>query len=147
MKLSSASRPVFLFVALVALSAFLAGCDNTIVSPSSAPFSQTDLRVGSGAEATTGSNLTVNYTGWLYDATKTDKKGLQFDTSAGGTPLTFALGSGSVIAGWDQGLVGLKVGGLRRLVIPPSLAYGSTRYSSIPPNSTLVFDVELLDVK
>lgn len=125
-----------------------AACSSTPTAPSSsAPFSSVDLIVGSGAAAATGTTLTVNYTGWLYDASKPDKKGIQFDTSVGNTPFSFPLGQGQVIKGWDQGLVGMKVGGARRLVIPPSLGYGAARHHSIPPYATLVFDVELLDVQ
>ena len=135
------------FVALVAASALITGCGGTATSPSSAPFSQLDLRVGTGAEAVNGSVLTVNYTGWLYDASKPDQKGLQFTSSIGGTPFTFTLGAGGVITGWDLGVPGMKVGGLRRLVIPPSLGYGAARYGPIPPYATLVFEIELLDVQ
>ena len=136
------------FAALVALAAVIIGCADSSTAPSTNPaFSQTDVRVGTGTAAANGKALTVNYTGWLYDGSKSDLKGLQFDSSVGKTAYTFALGSGTVIAGWDQGLVGMQVGGLRRLVIPPSLAYGATRYLSIPPNSTLVFDIELLAVQ
>jgi FKBP-type peptidyl-prolyl cis-trans isomerase FkpA len=109
-------------------------------------FSQTDLTVGSGTEAVRGKTVTVNYTGWLYDANKAENKGAQFDTSIGRGPFSFVLGTGQVIAGWDQGVTGMKVGGKRRLVIPPSLGYGSQAVGSIPANSTLVFDVELLSV-
>ena len=123
-----------------------AGCGSSPTSPSSAPFSKTDLRVGTGTDAAAGGVITVNYTGWLYDPSKTDGKGPQFDTSVGGTPFSFTLGFGQVITGWDQGLPGMKVGGLRRLVIPPSLAYGAVRNGPIPPNATLVFDVELVSV-
>jgi len=132
---------------LILLVVAVAGCSNTPVSPSSAPFSQTDLRVGSGTAAVTGSTVTVQYTGWFYDASKADKRGVQFDTSIGRTALTFTLGAGSVVQGWEQGLVGMNVGGLRRLIIPPSMAYGPNRDSAIPPNATLVFDIELLDVQ
>jgi len=132
---------------LILLVMAVAGCSNTPVSPSSAPFSQTDLRVGSGTAAVAGSTVTVQYTGWFYDASKADKRGVQFDTSIGRTALTFTLGAGSVVQGWEQGLVGMNVGGLRRLIIPPSMAYGPTRNSAIPPNATLVFDIELLDVQ
>jgi FKBP-type peptidyl-prolyl cis-trans isomerase FkpA len=125
-----------------------AGCNTSSTGPSStAPFSQVDLRLGAGTEAVAGKVLTVQYTGWLYDPTKTDSKGLQFDTSAGSTGFPFTLGAQDVIAGWDQGLAGMKVGGIRKLVIPPSLAYGGVRNQSIPPSATLVFEVELLDVK
>jgi FKBP-type peptidyl-prolyl cis-trans isomerase FkpA len=126
-----------------------AGCGSTSATgPSStAPFSQVDLRVGTGTEAVAGNTLTVNYTGWLYDPSKTDLKGLQFDSSLNTTPFIFPLGAQQVIQGWDQGLVGMKVGGIRKLVIPSSLAYGGVRNHSIPPASTLVFEIELLDVQ
>ncbi len=134
-------------VTLILLVVAVAGCSNTPVSPSSAPFSQTDLRVGSGTAAVTGSTVTVQYTGWFYDGSKADKRGVQFDTSTGRPALAFTLGAGQVVRGWEQGVVGMSVGGLRRLIIPPSMAYGSSRYATIPPNTTLVFDIELLDVQ
>ena len=87
-----------------------------------------------------------DYTGWLHDPAAVDNKGTQFDTS-GGQGFTFALGVGQVIPGWDQGLVGMRVGGERRLVIPPDLAYGESGVGSIPGNATLVFDVELLGIQ
>ncbi len=124
-----------------------AGCGSSITAPSSAPYSQTELHIGSGTEATAGAVVTVNYTGWLYDRSKTDGKGIQFDTSTNVGPFSFTLGLGQVIAGWDQGVPGMKIGGIRRLVIPPSLAYGSARYGPIPPDATLVFDIELVDVQ
>lgn len=113
-----------------------------------APFAQQDLRIGAGADATTGRRATVNYTGWLYDPTRPENKGQQFDTSVGRQPFTFTVGAGQVIRGWDQGVPGMKVGGQRRLTIPPDLGYGSTGSVGgvVPPNATLVFDVELLDV-
>jgi len=112
------------------------------------PYSQIDLRVGTGTEATAGRTITVNYTGWLYAAGAADNKGTQFDSSVGRAPFSFVLGRGQVIAGWDQGVAGMRVGGQRRLVIPPSLAYGSAGSPPvIPPNATLVFDVELLTVQ
>jgi FKBP-type peptidyl-prolyl cis-trans isomerase FkpA len=124
-----------------------ASCSQSVTSPSStAPYSQVDLLLGTGDTAATSSILTVNYTGWIYDPTKPDNKGLQFDTSIGVTPFVFTLGTGSVIQGWDQGLVGMKVGGIRRLVVPPSLAYGAVRNHSIPSYATLVFEVELIGV-
>jgi len=98
--------------------------------------------VGTGAAAANGQSLTVDYTGWLYDSTQPDEKGAVFDAS-GSTPFTFTLGNGSVIAGWDQGVVGMQVGGVRRLVIPPSLAYGAVRHGAIPPNATLLFEIHL----
>ena len=136
------------FAACAVLLAAASGCDTGSTGPSStAPFSQVDLRLGDGAEAVAGKTLTVQYTGWLYDPTRTDLKGLQFDTSAGSAGFPFTLGTQQVIAGWEQGLVGMKVGGIRKLVIPPSLAYGNVRNHSIPPSATLVFEIELLDVK
>lgn len=134
-------------LAACAILAGAAACADGPTSPSfSAPFSQLDLRLGTGAEATAGKVLSVNYTGWLYDGSKTDLKGLQFDSSAGLEPLRFILGSGSVIEGFDRGVTGMKVGGIRRIVVPPSLGYGSARNSSIPASATLVFEVELLAV-
>jgi FKBP-type peptidyl-prolyl cis-trans isomerase len=135
------------FMMLVVLSAFVAGCsDLPTTTTTYAPYSQTDLRVGTGDTVLDSSTVSVNYTGWLYDATKPDSKGPQFGTS-GGTPFSFTLNTGQVIPGWDQGVLGMKVGGLRRLVIPPSLGYGSTRNGQIPPNATLVFEIELLSVQ
>ena len=120
----------------------------TVPSPAGVPYSQIDLRVGTGTEATAGRTITVNYTGWLYAAGAAENKGTQFDSSVGRAPFSFVLGRGQVIAGWDQGVAGMRVGGQRRLVIPPSLAYGSAGSPPvIPPNATLVFDVELLTVQ
>jgi FKBP-type peptidyl-prolyl cis-trans isomerase FkpA len=136
------------FAACAVLAIGAAGCGAASTGPSStAPFSQLDLRLGTGTEAATGNSLTVNYTGWLYDPTKADLKGLKFDSTAATSAFTFALGGQQVIQGWDRGLVGMKIGGIRRLIIPPSLAYGSVRNNAIPPYSTLVFEIELLDVQ
>lgn len=147
-------RVVFLIA--VAGTAFLAACGSSSSSPtivtSSAPFSATDPVVGTGAAAATGNLLTVNYTGWLYDTSQTDGKGQQFDSSLspGRGPFQFTLGGNNppVISGWTQGLVGMKVGGKRRLIIPPDLAYGPPgRPPAIPPNATLIFDIDLLNVQ
>ena len=112
-------------------------------------FSHADLVIGTGAVAAAGNTLTVNYKGWLYDASRADQKGALFDSSyeANRTPFTFALGVGSVIAGWDQGLVGMQEGGVRRLVVPPSLGYGTSRHGPIPPGATLIFDCVAVDVQ
>ena len=122
-----------------------AGCTSSSIAPtSSAPFSQIDLVVGTGTTANSGNRITVAYTGWLYDSSQPEGKGKQFDSSSS---FPFTLGTGAVIKGWDQGVVGMKVGGQRRLVIPPELAYGPQAIgASIPANATLVFDVRLLSV-
>ena len=101
-----------------------------------------DLVVGTGDEAKKGKMVSVHYTGWLTD-------GKKFDSSKDrGQPFGFPLGAGHVIAGWDQGVVGMKVGGKRKLTIPPDLGYGERGAAgAIPPNATLVFEVELLGVK
>ncbi|MHB9026356.1 MAG: FKBP-type peptidyl-prolyl cis-trans isomerase [Armatimonadota bacterium] len=102
-----------------------------------------DLKIGAGAEAVAGKTVTVHYTGWLTDGTK-------FDSSVDrGKPFSFPLGAGRVISGWDKGVAGMKVGGKRKLTIPPEMGYGAsgTPGGPIPPNATLVFEVELLGVK
>jgi len=108
-----------------------------------------DVKQGTGAEATSGKAVVVHYTGWLYDAAKPEGKGQKFDSSRDrGQPFSFPLGGGRVIKGWDDGVAGMKVGGQRTLIIPPDLGYGARGAGGvIPPNATLVFDVELLDVK
>jgi FKBP-type peptidyl-prolyl cis-trans isomerase FkpA len=107
-----------------------------------------DLVPGDGAEAIAGSRVTVHYTGWLYDPAQPEAKGRKFDSSRdAGQPFSFKLGARQVIAGWDQGVQGMKVGGQRELVIPAALAYGERGAGGvIPPGATLVFDVQLLDV-
>ena len=122
---------------LMAAALALAGCgDDTPTAPSL--FRAEDLLVGDGAPAVAGDTLTVHYIGTL-------EGGQVFDDSyARGEPFTFRLGAGSVIRGWDLGLVGIRVGGKRRLIIPPELAYGSQGRSPIPPNATLHFDIELV---
>ncbi|MGE5242622.1 MAG: FKBP-type peptidyl-prolyl cis-trans isomerase [Betaproteobacteria bacterium] len=108
-----------------------------------------DTKVGGGAEAGAGDRVTVQYTGWLYDPKAQDHHGTKFDSSRDhGEPFTFTLGAGQVIKGWDDGVEGMKVGGTRTLIIPPQLGYGARGAGGvIPPNATLVFDVELVDVK
>jgi peptidylprolyl isomerase len=105
----------------------------------------TDSTVGTGAEATPGHKVTVNYTGWLDEH---GNKGKKFDSSFDhGQPFAFTLGAHQVIPGWDEGVAGMKVGGKRTLVIPPALGYGARGAGGvIPPNATLIFDVELLKV-
>lgn len=108
-----------------------------------------DTLQGAGREAEPGFNVTVHYTGWLYDASAEDKKGKKFDSSVDRKqPFNFYLGGGEVIQGWDEGFAGMKVGGKRTLIIPPDMGYGLRGAGGvIPPNATLIFDVELLDVK
>ena len=134
-------------VALLAVG--LAGCTSPLTAPSFARFSQTDLRAGTGdVAAQDGHLLTVHYTGWLYDPTQPDDKGAAFDSSLLSTaPFTFTLGQGDVIDGWEQGIRGMRSGGLRRLVVPPSQAYGAVRNNLIPPFATLVFEIELLSIQ
>ena len=133
---------------VVALSLALTACTDSPASPSgTAPFTQTDLLIGTGDTAAVGNAITVNYTGWLYDSTKPEGKGQVFDSTSGGDPLTFELATGSVIDGWVQGVPGMRIGGVRRLVIPSSLAYGNGRRGPIPPNATLLFDIELVGIE
>jgi FKBP-type peptidyl-prolyl cis-trans isomerase len=163
-------RPLRIALALMALVALvaLAGCGSKSQAVTDQPASTTaeqpaeqqaapaagtptsdvtkleikDLKKGTGAEAVDGKLVTVNYTGWLTDGTK-------FDSSLdSGQPFQFTLGAGQVIAGWDQGVKGMKVGGKRKLTIPPDLGYGPQGNANvIPPNATLVFEVELLGVQ
>ena len=140
----------FVTLCVIFVSSFLAGCgdggsNSPTAPPAGIPFTVTDLRVGTGVQPVVGQPLTVNYTGWLYEANAPENKGRQFDSGQG---FQFTLGVGRVIAGWDQGFSGMQVGGLRRLVIPPELAYGPTGAGGgvIPPNATLVFEVELVSV-
>ncbi len=110
-----------------------------------------DRKVGTGALAESGNPVAVHYTGYLYDATKPDNKGKQFDSSFEGkptkVPFGFIVGAGRVIKGWDEGVPGMKVGGQRTLIIPPDKGYGERGAGgAIPPNATLIFDVELMSV-
>ncbi|HXU94627.1 MAG TPA: FKBP-type peptidyl-prolyl cis-trans isomerase [Gallionella sp.] len=147
-----------LLLALLLSAAFVStACSEQAAPQQSAPTSETsaaaelvknDVKVGDGAEATAGRNVSVHYTGWLYDEAAPGHKGKKFDSSRDrGMPFEFPLGAGQVIQGWDQGVQGMKVGGQRTLVIPPQLGYGARGAGGvIPPNATLVFDVELLGV-
>jgi len=113
------------------------------------PMQKIDLTPGNGAEIKSGQNALVHYTGWLYDATAPENKGKKFDSSVDrNEPFEFPVGAGMVIKGWDEGVVGMKVGGKRRLVIPPEMGYGASGAGGglIPPGATLVFDVELVEI-
>jgi hypothetical protein len=159
----TAHRPVGRIVWLLFAGA-VAGCGSTAPSetvatapaapvapaqPDVAQLIVSDLSPGTGAEAQAGSVVTVHYTGWLYDPKAVETKGKKFDSSRdAGQPFQFPLGAGRVIAGWDQGVAGMRVGGQRRLVIPSTLGYGQRGAGGvIPPGAALVFDVELLDVR
>jgi FKBP-type peptidyl-prolyl cis-trans isomerase FkpA len=124
---------------------FVVGCGGSDVTQ----LVKQDGKTGTGAEATSGKQVSVHYTGWLYDPSKPDRKGTKFDSSRDrNEPFSFHLGAGEVIRGWDDGVAGMKVGGQRTLTIPPDLGYGARGAGGvIPPNATLLFDVELLDVK
>ena len=118
-------------------------------SPTITGLKMIDHKVGTGTEAVPGKTVAVHYTGWLFDAAAADNKGKKFDSSRDrGDVFRFPLGGGRVIAGWDQGVAGMKVGGQRTLIIPPELGYGARGAGGvIPPNATLVFDVELIGVE
>jgi FKBP-type peptidyl-prolyl cis-trans isomerase FkpA len=143
--------PLLILIAAAVTAAACSGDSGT--SPTilpGAPYSTTDVRVGTGAEATAGRRATVNYTGWIYDPVAAENKGRQFDSSTrpGGTPFVLTVGAGQVIRGFDMGVTGMRAGGARRVVIPPDLGYGATGSQGgvVPPNATLVFDIELLEV-
>lgn len=144
---SITARPVaaLLCAALLALPA----CRDAGPPPGGrvAELERVDIRRGNGALASPGSTVSVHYTGWLYDERAPDRRGAQFDSSyARGEPITFLLGAGRVIRGWDEGVAGMRVGGRRTLLIPPELAYGRRGAGgAIPPHASLVFDVELVD--
>jgi peptidylprolyl isomerase len=109
----------------------------------------TDVKTGTGPAIKAGQTAVVHYTGWLYAAGAPEDKGTKFDSSRDrNEPFSFGVGGGEVIGGWDQGVVGMQVGGQRRLVIPPALGYGARGAGGvIPPNATLLFDVELMSIK
>ncbi len=150
------------FVTMLSISALLMACGGTkteevkqVVTQKNTPsktavsLKKIDVQVGNGATAKAGQKVSVHYTGWLYDPEAADNHGTKFDSSVDrGQPFQFPLGGGRVIKGWDQGVAGMKVGGKRTLIIPPAMAYGARGAGRvIPPNATLIFDVELLGVE
>lgn len=151
------------WIALAASAPLAAGCvtahaqgpqtiivqGNSKLDATQNELSKVDVKQGTGVEATRGKAVVVHYTGWLYDTSRPDSHGAKFDSSRDrNAPFDFVLGAGRVIKGWDEGVAGMKVGGQRTLVIPPQMAYGARGAGGvIPPNATLIFDVELLDVK
>ena len=149
-------------IVAVSISALLVGCggaktdeikqvvtQKNSMTNSAVSFQKIDVAVGEGAVATEGQNVSVHYTGWLYEPEEADNHGTKFDSSVDrGKPFQFPLGGGRVIKGWDKGVEGMKVGGKRTLIIPPEMGYGARGAGQvIPPNATLIFDVELLGVK
>ena len=142
-------RSVLVRLSLLALTGMLAACSSPpkIQMHGSVDTLQViDRKVGDGIQAEPGMDVQVQYTGWLYDDRAADKHGSEFDTSrTHSAPFAFVLGQGQVIPGWDQGVAGMRVGGQRTLIIPASLGYGARGAGgAIPPNATLVFDVELV---
>jgi FKBP-type peptidyl-prolyl cis-trans isomerase FkpA len=133
-----------------------AACTEKPAAPPASPVSSpvislevVDLKAGEGASLAAGQRAVVQYTGWLYLESAPDKKGTEFDSSRrSGEPFRFTVGAGQVIKGWDQGVVGMKIGGRRRLTIPADLAYGENGAGGvIPPGATLVFEVELVAIE
>ena len=146
------------FAGALLIAFFAGGCtaesptstqENAAMNEKVTELKKIDQTIGDGREAEPGFNVTVHYTGWLYDASKPEGHGQKFDSSVDrGEPFIFFLGGQQVIQGWDEGVVGMKVGGKRTLIIPPEMGYGAYGAGGvIPPNATLIFDVELLGVK
>jgi peptidylprolyl isomerase len=137
----------FAFLATRATTATAQAPAKTMTTPSGLQI--TDIKAGTGASPQRGQTCVMHYTGWLYDESAKDHHGKKFDSSVDrGEPFEFKIGQGQVIKGWDEGVASMKVGGKRTLIIPPELGYGARGAGGvIPPNATLVFDVELLAVK
>ena len=144
---------------LIGCVALLLGCGEGSRSPAAAgsesepaqsitELQKTDLSIGTGPSIAQGQRAVVHYTGWLFDPAAPDQRGKQFDSSRDrGQPFRFTIGEGRVIQGWEQGVAGMQAGGERRLIIPPTLGYGARGGGPIPPNSTLLFDIELLAIE
>ena len=159
---SAPSRAVLRGAALIVAVALTVGCTptttdrpnptvqgNSKLDATRGALQKVDVKQGTGAVATVGKTVVVHYTGWLYDTSKPDSHGAKFDSSRDrNAPFRFPLGAGRVIRGWDEGVAGMQVGGQRTLVIPPEYGYGARGAGNvIPPNATLIFDVELLAVE
>jgi FKBP-type peptidyl-prolyl cis-trans isomerase FkpA len=157
-----ALRVLLLSCCFIPLGLLFSGCNNSTPeeghpSANMSPMANSgitslqvqDITPGAGAEARKGQTVRVHYTGWLYDLSKPDKRGNKFDSSKDrNEPFEFRLGAGEVIAGWDEGVAGMKVGGTRVLTIPPAMGYGARGAGGlIPPNATLLFEVELLGLQ
>jgi FKBP-type peptidyl-prolyl cis-trans isomerase FkpA len=147
-----ASNRLLLQIGVVLLLGVIAACHckSSVVSMNNVTSMQSvELKPGTGDTITAGKIAVVQYTGWLYEASAPDNKGKQFDSSrTSGQPFRFPLGTGQVIKGWDQGVLGMKIGESRRLIIPPDLAYGDNGAGGvIPPGATLVFDIDLVAIE
>ena len=146
-------RAVFFAVVLFSVATVAACAPPGPTSPSGIPtagvsFSTVDLKIGDGDTVSSGDRIEVWYTGWLYvKASPDNNKGSSFDSNRDRTLFRYIVGTGHVIEGWDQGVPGMKVGGIRRLIIPPELGYGSDGQGPIPPNATLIFEIEVVTVE
>ena len=148
----SCQRPLLAFGAVVLGGLIIAACG---AKPAAVPtagvssMQSVDLKAGAGPEIAAGKIAVVQYTGWLYEASAPDNKGKQFDSSRSvGQPFRFPVGAGQVIKGWDQGVLGMKIGGSRRLIIPADMAYGDSGAGGvIPPGATLIFDIDLVAIE
>lgn len=147
-----ASNRLLRKISVLLLLGVIAACSGkpaAVPASSVTSMQSVELKPGTGDAVTAGKIAVVQYTGWLYEASAPDNKGKQFDSSrTAGQPFRFPLGTGQVIKGWDQGVLGMKIGESRRLVIPPDLAYGDNGAGGvIPPGATLVFDIDLVAIE
>ena len=140
----SRRRPGSLLVIAAAVVA-LAACDYLPTQPS-VPLSKVDLRVGTGAEVVNGRTIVAHVQGWIHNAERPEQKGIQFESTRDGSPAFFIVGSPDIIPGLNLGVLGMRVGGLRRIVIPPSLAFGAEGFGVIPPFSNVIFEIDLLEI-
>ena len=144
-------RIVWFHVVLLVGALMAAGCGSSPTSPSSSSsgvtFSSVDLTVGNGDTVVKGDRIKVWYTGWIYVKSAPGNKGQSFDSNRDRELFRYIVGTGHVIEGWDQGVPGMKAGGIRRLIIPPDLAYGSQGQGPIPPGASLIFEIEVVEVE
>ena len=144
-------RIVWFHVVLLVGAVMATGCGSSPTSPSSSSsgvtFSSVDLTVGNGDTVAKGDRIKVWYTGWIYVKSAPGNKGESFDSNRARELFRYIVGTGHVIEGWDQGVPGMKVGGIRRLIIPPELAYGSEGQGPLPPNASLIFEIEVVEVE
>jgi FKBP-type peptidyl-prolyl cis-trans isomerase FkpA len=144
-------RIVWFNVVLLVGAVMATGCGSSPTSPSSSSsgvtFSRVDLTVGNGDTVAKGDRIKVWYTGWIYVKSAPGNKGESFDSNRDRELFRYIVGTGHVIEGWDQGVPGMKVGGIRRLIIPPELAYGSQGQGPIPPGASLIFEIEVVEVE